>query len=298
MRKISLAVAPLLAALTVLSCSKNEEYDASGNFEATDVMLSAETAGKILMFDVEEGDTVRAGELVALVDTVQLQLQKEQLLYQQSASNASRPDIALQLAASKRELEKQISERRRVENLLADGAATTKQLDDINSAIKVLEDRISAQQSSLANNTASINESASSLAMQIRQIERRIADCRIESPLTGTVLTKYCEAGEYTAPGKPLVRIADLDRMYLRAYLTSAQLADVKLGQKVKVIADFGGDRQYEYPGTVTWISPESEFTPKNIQTRDSRSNLVYAVKISVRNDGRLKIGGFGEVIL
>lgn len=282
----------------MVACGHKSEYDASGNFEATDVTLSAATPGKVLRLDVEEGDTVMPGQTVALIDTLALHYQKEQLAFRRSASDVSRPDIPRQLAALQRELEKQLTERRRLVNLLADGAATVKQLDDIDAAIKILRDRIAAQESSLANTTASINESAASVGMQIRQLEHSIAECSVQSPMKGTVVTKYCEAGEYAVPAKPLVTIANLDRMYLRAYFTSAQLADLRQGQKVTVIADFGGDRRREYPGTVTWISPESEFTPKNIQTPDSRSNLVYAVKIAVDNDGYLKIGGFGNVRL
>ncbi len=287
-----------LALACLASCNSKAEYDASGNFEATEVTLSAESAGKILMLGVNEGDTVSAGQIIALIDTAQLHFQKEQLLFQRSASEVSRPDISVQLASLHRELDKQMYERERVLRLLADGAATSKQLDDINSAIRVLEDRISAQQSSLNNSTASINESASAIESQIRQIDNRIDDCTITSPIAGTILTKYCEAGEYAVPGKALVKVADLGKIYLRAYLTSAQLADIELGQNVTVTANFGGDKLFDYPGTITWISAESEFTPKNIQTQDSRSNLVYAVKIAVKNDGRLKIGGFGNVKL
>ncbi len=288
----------ILAFVVLASCNRNIEYDASGNFEATDVTLSAESSGKILMFDVNEGDSVSAGQMIALIDTAQLHFQKEQLLFQRSASNVSRPDISLQLASLRRELDKQKYERNRVQRLLADGAATTKQLDDINSAIRVLEGRISAQQSTLNSNTASINESSSAIESQIRQISDRIENCKIISPIGGTVLTKYCEPGEYATPGKALVKVADLGKIYLRAYFTSAQLADIQLGQQVTVTANFGGDKLYDYPGTITWISSESEFTPKNIQTQDSRSNLVYSVKIAVKNDGRLKIGGYGNVKL
>ncbi len=288
----------ILAVIVLASCNRNIEYDASGNFEATDVTLSAESSGKILILDVNEGDTVSAGQMIALIDTAQLHFQKEQLLFQRSASNVSRPDISLQLASLRRELDKQKYERNRVQRLLADGAATSKQLDDINSAIRVLEGRISAQQSTLNNSSASINESSSAIESQIRQISDRIENCKIISPIGGTVLTKYCEPGEYAIPGKALVKVADLGKIYLRAYFTSAQLADIQLGQQVTVTANFGGDKLYDYPGTITWISSESEFTPKNIQTQDSRSNLVYAVKIAVKNDGRLKIGGYGNVKL
>lgn len=298
MRQEAITFVVLATAIAAASCSRDIEYDATGNFEATDVTLSAESSGKILMLDVNEGDTVSAGQLIALIDTAQLHFQKEQLLFQRSASNVSRPDISVQLASLRRELDKQKYERDRVLRLLADGAATTKQLDDINSAIRVLEDRISAQQSTLSNSTASINESSSAIESQIRQLSDRIEDCRIKSPIGGTIITKYCEPGEYAIPGKPLVKIADLGKIYMRAYFTSAQLADIKLGQQVTVSANFGGDKLYDYPGTISWISSESEFTPKNIQTQDSRSNLVYAVKIAVKNDGRLKIGGFGNVKL
>lgn len=288
----------VIFAIAFCGCDKAPEYDASGNFEATAVTLSAETPGKILEFEIEEGDTIRAGQFVALIDTAQLHYQRRQLLFQQSASTAGRPDISLQLASMRRDLEKQITEKRRIENLLADGAATTKQLDDINAAISMLRDRIAAQESTLRNSTASIDESSSAIQSQIERISDQIADCYITSPIAGTVLTKFCQAGEYVMPGKPLLKVGDLDKIYLRAYFTSAQLADIRLGQSVTVIANFGGDKLFEYPGTITWISSESEFTPKNIQTQDSRSNLVYAVMIAVRNDGRLKIGGYGNVKL
>lgn len=293
--KILIAVA---AASAIVSCKGKTEFDASGNFEATDVVLSAETSGRILEFDAEEGDTIAPGQVVALIDTTQLSIQKQQLMFQHAASAVSRPDTRLQLAALRRELAKQVSEQKRVERLLADGAASAKQLDDINAAVTVLEDRIAAQQSSLANSSASIDESASAIKMQAEQIANLIENCKISSPVGGTILTKYCEAGEYAVPGKALVRIADLNKIYLRAYFTSAQLAEIKVGQNVTVIANFGGDKLFEYPGKITWISSESEFTPKNIQTQDSRSNLVYAVKIAVKNDGRLKIGGYGNVRL
>lgn len=296
MKKISLIAA--ISAIALFGCQKAPEYDASGNFEATDVTVSAESAGKILEFEIEEGDTVSAGRFVALIDTVQLHYQRRQLMFQHSASNVNRPDIQLQLASMRRDLEKQLAEKRRIERLLADGAATAKQLDDINAAVAILRDRIAAQESTLRNSTASIDESASAIQSQIERITDQISDCYITSPIAGTVLAKYCQAGEYVVPGKPLMKVADLSKIYLRAYFTSAQLADIRLGQEVTVVADFGGDKLYEYPGTITWISSESEFTPKNIQTQDSRSNLVYAVKIAVKNDGRLKIGGYGNVKL
>lgn len=285
---------PLLAA----ACGRNGDFDATGTFEATEVVVSAEAAGRILRFDAEEGDRLEAGRQVGAIDTVQLYLQKLQLERQRASVVSNRPDIAKQVASLREQIAKQQTERRRVENLLRDGAATTKQLDDIDAQIKVLDGQLEAQLSTLRNNAASIDENSSSIELQIARIEDQLAKCRIVSPVAGTVLAKYSEAGELASVGRPLMKVADLDRIYLRAYFTSDQLAALKLGQEVTVTADFGGDSRIDYPGRIVWIASESEFTPKTIQTRDSRANLVYAVKIAVENDGRLKIGLYGEVEL
>ncbi len=285
---------PLLAA----ACGRNGDFDATGTFEATEVVVSAEAAGRILRFDAEEGDRLEAGRQVGAIDTVQLYLQKLQLERQRASVVSNRPDIAKQVASLREQIAKQQTERRRVENLLRDGAATTKQLDDIDAQIKVLDGQLEAQLSTLRNNAASIDENSSSIELQIARIEDQLAKCRIASPVAGTVLAKYSQAGELASVGRPLMKVADLDRIYLRAYFTSDQLAALKLGQEVTVTADFGGDSRIDYPGRIVWIASESEFTPKTIQTRDSRANLVYAVKIAVENDGRLKIGLYGEVEL
>ena len=182
--------------------------------------------------------------------------------------------------------------------MLRNGAATEKQHDDIEAQIKILESQLEATLSTLRKNTTTINNNSAALEAQIAALDDRIAKCRIASPVSGTVLVKYAEAGELATVGKPLMKIADLDNIYLRAYFTSEQLATIKLNDSVRVIADFGGDQRYDYEGRIAWISAESEFTPKSIQTKDSRANLVYAVKIAVRNDGRLKIGLAGEVVL
>ena len=276
---------PLLTA----ACGRSGDFDATGTFEATEVVVSAEAAGRILRFDAEEGDVLEAGRQVGAIDTVQLYLQKLQLERQRASVVSNRPDIAKQAASLREQIAKQQTERRRVENLLRDGAATTKQLDDIDAQIKVLNGQLEAQLSTLRNNAASIDENSSSIDLQIARIEDQLAKCRIASPVAGTVLAKYSEAGELASVGRPLMKVADLDRIYLRAYFTSDQLAGLKLGQEVTVTADFGG---------IVWIASESEFTPKTIQTRDSRANLVYAAKIAVENDGRLKIGLYGEVRL
>lgn len=293
-RTIIYGVLPLLA----VACGHDGDFDATGTFEAAEVVVSAEAAGRILRFDAEEGDVLEAGRQVGAIDTVQLYLQKLQLERTAASARSGRPDISKQVAALREQIAKQQTERRRVENLLKDGAATAKQLDDIDAQLKVLNGQLDAQLSTLKNNTASIDENTSSIELQIAQVEDRLSKCRIASPIAGTVLAKYSEAGELASVGRPLMKVADLGRIYLRAYFTSDQLSGLELGRPVTVTADFGGGERRDYPGHITWIASESEFTPKTIQTRDTRANLVYAVKIAVENDGRLKIGLYGEVKL
>lgn len=285
-------------AMLVVSCGNETEFDAQGTFEATEIVVSAEAVGKILNFEVEEGEEVIAGKMIGEIDGVQLHLQRKQLVAQQSALLNSRPDVKKQVASLKEQISKQKSELLRVENMLRDGAATQKQRDDIDAHIRVLEGQLEAALSTLSKNAASLNNSSSALEAQIAALDDRIAKCSIASPINGTVLVKYAEAGEFATVGKPLMKVADMEKIYLRAYFTSDQLADIHLGDTVTVVADFGGDKRYDYEGRVSWIASEGEFTPKTIQTKDSRANLVYAVKIAVKNDGRLKIGLAGEVNL
>lgn len=281
-----------------MSCGTEAEFDAQGSFEATEVVVSAEAAGRILWFDAEEGTAVEPGVRIGQIDTLQLDLQRRQLLAQQAALLASRPDIRAQAAALREQIAKQERELTRVQNLLRDGAATTKQRDDIEAQIRILQSQLSATLSSLDKSTVTIDGNAAVVEAQIAALDDRIARCRIAPPVAGVVLAKYAEAGELAAVGKPLLKVADLEHLYLRAYFTSEQLAAIRIGDRVTVTADFGGDQRYDYEGRIAWISPESEFTPKTIQTRNSRANLVYAAKIAVRNDGRLKIGLAGEVRL
>ena len=288
----------IAAAMLAASCGTEAEFDAQGTFEATEVVVSSEATGRILNFEVEEGMAVEANQMVGAIDSVQLHLQRKQLVAQQSALLGSRPDVKKQVAALREQIAKQNEELRRVENMLKDGAATKKQKDDIEAQIKILESQLDATLSTLDKNTSTINNNSAALEAQIAALDDRISKCRIISPVGGTVLVKYAEAGELATVGKPLMKVADLENIYLRTYFTSDQLAKVNLGDEVKVIADFGGDERYDYTGRVAWISSESEFTPKTIQTKDSRANLVYAVKIAVENDGRLKIGLAGEVVL
>ena len=294
MKKVLYIAVSLLA----IACSKEAEFDAQGTFEATEVVVSSEATGRILNFDIEEGMTIVANQAVGTIDSLQLHLQRKQLLAQQSALLTSRPDVKKQVASLREQIVKQKSELRRVENMLSDGAATQKQKDDIEAQIKILEGQLEATLSTLSKNTSTINDNSVALEAQIAALDDRISKCRILSPVGGTVLVKYAEAGELASVGKPMMKIADLKNIYLRAYFTSDQLANIKLGDEVNVVADFGGEERYDYTGRVAWISSESEFTPKTIQTKDSRANLVYAVKIAVENDGRLKIGLAGEVVL
>ena len=288
----------IAVSLLTLACSKEAEFDAQGTFEATEVVVSSEAAGRILNFDIEEGMTIVANQAVGTIDSLQLHLQRKQLIAQQSALLTSRPDVKKQVASLREQIVKQKSELRRVDNMLSDGAATQKQKDDIEAQIKILEGQLEATLSTLDKNTSTINDNSVALEAQIAALDDCISKCSILSPVGGTVLVKYAEAGELASVGKPLMKIADLGNIYLRAYFTSDQLANIKLGDEVKVVADFGGEERYDYTGRVAWISSESEFTPKTIQTKDSRANLVYAVKIAVENDGRLKIGLAGEVVL
>lgn len=287
-----------LLAITTISCSKSKEYDATGIFEATTVTVSAETTGKILSFEAQEGDSISINEEIASLDSAILVLQKAQLNSQRLSAESNSPDISAQLAAIRTQISHQENECQRINRLLADGAATQKQHDDAQAQLTVLRNQKEALLSTLTKNQSSISDNTAAILYQKEQIEEQLSKCRIIAPITGTIITKYAEAGEFAVPGKPLCKVADLNKIYLRSYFTASQLASIKLGQKVTVIADFGGDEQYEYPGIITWIAEESEFTPKSIQTNDSRANLVYAVKVAVKNDGRLKLGQYGEVRL
>lgn len=288
----------LLAVATVSACAGNiGEYDAEGYFESTEVTVSAESAGRILSFDIEEGQRVESGVRVGCIDTVQLYLTMRQLQATAGSVLESRPDIDMQVQVLKEQLRTLEREKERVSRLLADGAATQQQMDDISARTKVARVQLDAMKSSLQSSVSSLDAQETSIRMQIAQIEDRLAKCRIMSPVSGTVLTKYAEAGEFTSAGKPLFKVADLDRVYLRAYVTSARLSEIRLGQQVRVFSDYGSGHVREYPGTVTWISDRSEFTPKNIQTADERKNLVYAVKVAVDNDGLVKLGMYGGII-
>ena len=290
----------ILLAATLLGLSscgnKRGDYDASGTFEATEVIVSSEANGKIMQFNIEEGQLLKAGEEVGCIDTLQLYLKNMQLLASGKAIASKSTDINKQIAATKEQIGKAEYERKRTENLLKENAATQKQIDDIDSQIAVLKKQLEAQISTLQRGNASITEESSAYEIQVAQLDDQLRKCHITSPICGTVLAKYAEAGELATQGKPLFKVADVQHLFLRAYITADQLSQLKLGDKVKVFSDLGKDDRREYEGTITWISDKSEFTPKTIQTRDERANLVYATKIAVKNDGYIKIGMYGEM--
>ena len=297
MKKIMICTAALT--LLVSSCgSSDKEFDATGIFEATEVTVSAEATGRLMAFDVIEGSRVNADRQVGLIDTVQLQLKAEQVGATRESFANQRPNVQAQVAATRQQLVKAQLERTRTAALLKDGAATRKQMDDADNAVRVLKSQLEAQVSMLNNSTRSLNSQMSGADIQRYQVLDQLKKCHITSPITGTVLEKYAERGEFAVIGKPLFKVADVDQMYLRAYITSAQLAKVKVGQRVKVFSDYGTDTRKSYDGTVIWISSRAEFTPKTILTDDERADLVYAVKIAVKNDGYIKIGMYGEVKL
>lgn len=297
MKKIMICTAALT--LLVSSCgSSDKEFDATGIFEATEVTVSAEATGRLMAFDVTEGSRVNADRQVGLIDTIQLQLKAEQVGATRESFANQRPNVQAQVAATRQQLVKAQLERTRTAALLKDGAATRKQMDDADNAVRVLKSQLEAQVSMLNNSTRSLNSQMSGADIQRYQVLDQLKKCHITSPITGTILEKYAERGEFAVIGKPLFKVADVDQMYLRAYITSAQLAKVKVGQRVKVFSDYGTDTRKSYDGTVTWISSRAEFTPKTILTDDERADLVYAVKIAVKNDGYIKIGMYGEVKL
>lgn len=288
----------ILSSAVIMSCSSGDgDYDATGMFESTEIIVSAEQSGRLLYFDVTEGGRIGEGDQVGLIDTVQLQLRAQQLGATKESYARQRPDITKQIAVTRQELAKAEMEQRRYETLVKDNAANRKQLDDAVSNVRVLRRKLDAQLSSLGNSTGSLNSQMTAAEIQRRQVIDQLRKCHITSPITGTVLDKYAEPGEYATVGKPLFKIADVSNMELRAYVTAVRLNSIKTGQHVRVYADDGEDGRREYPGVITWIADKAEFTPKTIQTRDERANLVYAVKISVKNkDGLIKIGMYGDV--
>ncbi len=300
-----------LFAMLMFACNQNNyKTDASGVFESDEVMVSAEQNGKIVSFPIKEGDQTRKGVVVGRIDVSNTILQKQQveatIQSLREKTTDPKPEIELvkrQQAVQEAQLAHQLREKGRTENLLKSNAATQKQLDDMNAAIdqlqkqiKVSKQQIVLDESKIATQNRSILSEQNPLEKSVAQIQDQINKGQIVNPISGIVLTKYALEGEMATIGKALYKIANLDTITLRAYITESQLTSVKLNQLVKVYTDDGAKNYKEYPGQVYWISDKSEFTPKTIQTRDERANLVYAVKIRVKNNGYLKLGMYGEV--
>ena len=287
----------LLFFILLFSCkSKDNNYDASGYFEAVETIVSAQANGQILSLNVDEGQELAAGQQVGQIDSTQIYLTLQQVQSQRGAVLSRKPDIGSQTAVLKEQITTAKRELARIERLAAGNAATQKQVDDAHSAVSVLQRQLDAQQTSLSNTSSSINKEGNPLEVQMSLLKDQLNKTHIINPINGTVLVKYVEQNEMASMGKPLYKIADLSEIILRAYITNAQLANLKLGQKVTVLVDKGKDKNAEYHGNIEWISSKAEFTPKTIQTKDERSNEVYAIKIRVKNDGFLKIGMYGDV--
>jgi HlyD family secretion protein len=281
-----------ITAALLAGCGNNEEAsDAYGNFEAVDLLVSAEGQGRLLSFNIEEGERLAAGETVAVIDTMQLHLQIEQIHASLKAVQTKYATIDAQSASYKVQLDNLERERKRTENLLKDGAATSRQYDDLLGNMALVESQLAALQAQ----KSTISAEERTMLVQISQVEDKIQKSMTVNPATGLVLTKYKQTGEIVAPGQVLYKIADIDQLTLRAYISGDQLSSVKVGDQVFVRFDDAGGIA-ETSGTVTWIASQAEFTPKIIQTRKERVNLVYAIKVIVENDGRLKIGMPGEV--
>lgn len=289
----------LLVLVALGACRRGEPaYDASGTFEAIETIVPAEATGTLQTFQVDEGDTLHAGQVVGVIDSVQLYLKKKQLEAQVQSVLANRPDVARQLAAVREQLRHAEREQQRLAALVQAGAATPKQYDDAAAQTEVLRRQLEAQQATLATTNASLAAQTAPLIVQVQQVDDQLARCRIINAVQGTVLTTYAEPHEMAVAGKPLYKIADLATLTLRAYITADQLTTLRIGQTVTVAVDAARGAARTYPGTVTWVSSQAEFTPKTIQTKTERANLVYAVKIRVKNDGYIKIGMYGELTL
>ncbi len=287
----------LFIIITFFSCNNGKgDADAYGVFEATEIVVSSENNGKLLYFNIEEGNIYQKGEEVGCIDTFQLYLQIRQLESSIRAALARRPDMPAQIQAMQTKLSTLEKERTRVANLVEANAASTKQLDDVNAEINITISQIEATKSNLSTQSQSILEEVEAMRFQKLQLEDALAKCKIKAPITGSVLKKYIEPNELVFQGKPLFKIADLTNMFIKVYVTEDMLSSLRLGQDVEIRMDAPEGTQKVFSGNISWISPKAEFTPKMIQTKKERVNLVYAVRISFENDGSAKIGMPGDV--
>lgn len=284
-------------AMVLASCGdKEQKNDATGVFEATETTIAAEQSGTLMAFDVCEGDEIADGKEVGLIDTTQIWLKIKQMGATKQVYQSQKPDMEVQIAVTRQQLDKAKQEQQRYKELVSDGAAPSKMLDDATSQVDLLEKQLKAQVSTLNTQLSTLNSQLSTTDVQVSQLMDQLRKCHVIAPVKGTVLEKYVEKGEFVAIGKPLFKMADTKSMFIRAYVTSAQLKNIRVGQKAKVFADYGNGQKKEYEGVVSWISSRSEFTPKTILTDDERADQVYALKVAVKNDGYIKIGMYGEV--
>ncbi len=285
----------LLILLAVTSCKSREDgADAFGNFEAEEVMLSSRVGGELMFLKAGEGDQVKQGEIVGLVDTMELHLQKEQLMAQRSSVLSGKPRIRAEVKVLRQQIANLEKDEARLDKMLVDGAIEQKKVDDLKGQISLLERQIEV----LGANYGSINNQVDVIMAQVKLMDKKINDCFLRSPVDGIVLEKYSEKGELTSPGKAIYKLSDISSLVLKVYISGDQLSQVELGKKIDVLIDVPNDRYKTYPGKIIWISDKSEFTPKVIQTKEERVKFVYAMKIEVPNDGSLKIGMPGEVVI
>lgn len=297
--KLVIRIAAAAVLLTTVACHERErEFDACGQVDATEVVVSAENSGKIMWLNVDEGDRLEKGELVGYLDTVPTFLQKRELEERKEGAKTKVVDIERQLRAQYANLENLKTDYERYRTLLSKDAGTQKQVDDLAAQIKIAESDIAAQRQTYEKNNGNIRKEMDVYDVQVAQKADLLKKCYVMSPINGTVLTKYAEEGETVTSGKSLFKIANLDDVFVRAYFSTKQLSDIKLGDKVKVVAEDGTDNPRTYEGVIRWISDEAEFTPKNIQTKDEQADLVYATKVAVKNDGFLRIGMYAYVLL
>jgi HlyD family secretion protein len=297
MKTTVIRIIAAIIAVTIVSCgNKENQFDATGTFEAVETVVSAEATGVIKEFKIEEGQQLEPGQFIGYIDTIQLSLKKKQLKAQMAATLGRKPNIPAETAALQADLKQAKREQQRIANLVKADAATRKQLDDAGSQIEIIGKKITALQTTLANTAESLTEEAESLHAQIAQVDDQLAKSKIVNKVNGSVIKKYAEVNEMASTGKALYKIADLSTITLRAYVTGDQFAKIKVGQNVKIYTDADASDYKVYDGTIEWISNKAEFTPKTIQTKQERANLVYAIKVRVKNDGLLKIGMYGEV--
>lgn len=296
MKLINITLGIFFMMFIATSCKEERQFDANGSFEADEYIISAEGMGTIKMLQIEEGKTVQQNEVIGYIDTIQLQLKREQVVAQIKAVLSRKPNIAVQIASLEEQINGVKMEQLRFTRLVQNEAATQKQLDDINTQYQVLKKQLDALYSTLEINSEGLSNESIPLRIQKEQLDDQIKKCIIVNPIKGTILSQYAKVNEMATTGKPLYKIADLSSIILRVFISGDQLSKVQLNQKVKVFTDSGDGQFKEAEGIITWISDKSEFTPKTIQTKNERANLVYAIKVKVVNDGSYKIGMYGEI--